>query len=57
MKEFNRYLKVKGHTSRTHSTLLSQQNGVAEKMNWTLMESTRSMMSMPVSLASIGLKL
>ncbi len=44
-KEFNSYLKSKGIRHELTVPYSPQQNGVAERMNRTLMESTRSMMA------------
>ncbi len=43
--EFNSYLKSKGIRHELTIPHTPQQNGVAERMNWTLIECARSMMA------------
>ena len=55
-KEFEEYLKLKGIRHELTIAHTPEQNGVAERMNRTLMESARAMIALLVCQMSIGLK-
>lgn len=52
--EFESYLKSKGIRHELTVSHIPQQNGVAERMNRTLMESARSMMARSLAQLFLG---